>query len=284
MVMQPNLTKHHWITDRIYRATPVPRYAPVAPPAILHWLFNKGQLPDYHLLLAHDVVKPGNRATYRHLFRAMRPPLFTILDNSLIELGVPCDTNTMIDACNEVRPDVVVLPDKLGGVQATYELSMAALNEWYKAGMRSFAVVLQGANWVDIEWLMDTFQEHPEVTMWCVPRHLTMLLGTRRDVIRKVHAKDPTRPIHLLGFSDDFYDDMLCVQLPGVVGIDSAVPIRAAIQCGYSWKQLKDNNDYKFPRENYWGMDLAFAQEHTQQLVLNNLKAVQRELNRQYTE
>ena len=250
------LTKQHMITDRsVAHYGDYPKFAAVMPPQLMQALRSRvaqgpASLGMYHLLLAHDVVEPKNRYAYRDIFKYGMHDAFTIMDNYLIELGRSVDTATMAEACRVVMPDVVVLPDVLGDYRATIHDSADALNNWRRTGMNSFAVVLQGKNSKEITAVMNAFKFVREVTMWCIPRHLTMMTGSREDAVRLVHIEDPTRPIHLLGFSDNVRDDIKCARLAGVSGIDSTAPVRAAI-AGVCIENLIAGR-FTEPRGTYW--------------------------------
>ena len=209
------------------------RFAPVCPPHILEKLqpLNSG---DYHLLLAHDVA--ANPA-YKAFFDKFRN--FTIImDNSVIELGNAVNLDVIKNACYQVPPSTIVLPDVLLDAKATVDSCGAALPIWTEAFAdiigntfdtgRGFMIVPQGKTIQEWAWCAEQFKDDLRINYWGIPRNLVDQIGTRRDAIEIAHALCPHRQIHLLGFSDNIVDDVLCSRNRLVAGIDSAVPLRAA--------------------------------------------------------
>ncbi|MEB3067282.1 hypothetical protein, partial [Parvimonas micra] len=74
--------------------------------------------------------------------------------------------------------------------------------------------------------------DHKDEGVWkfvswlSVPRKRVEAAGSRGDDIAKVLGTTEEFNIHLLGFSENLVDDIKCSRIPGVVGIDSAVPLR----------------------------------------------------------
>jgi hypothetical protein len=107
----------------------------------------------------------------------------------------------------------------------TLEFAKATLSST-KGNPERFLGVLQGQTF---EEFMDCAAiMHGMGVQWLsVPRHATSKIGTRQTLVTAVHDLYPEVKIHLLGFSDDVIDDMMSARLPGVQGIDSAMPIWA---------------------------------------------------------
>lgn len=201
------------------------KFAPVAPIRIVRNLepFASG---DYHLLLAHDVAdKPKEYGEYFNTFDCT-----IIMDNSVIELGGAVDLGTIKKAVDAVRCTTVVLPDVLLDTKKTVEACTRALEEWPKVlGPNvKYMYVPQGTTLAAFAYAAEALGDAPGINYWGVPRNLVGQIGSRKDAIEVVHMINPERRIHLLGFSDDLIDDMLCASNPRVKGIDSAVPLRAA--------------------------------------------------------
>jgi hypothetical protein len=68
------------------------------------------------------------------------------------------------------------------------------------------------------------------IKWWGVPRNIVQHHGTRRNAIELVRALNPQRKIHLFGFSENLYDDIICARHPFAFSIDSAVPLRQRTQ------------------------------------------------------
>lgn len=213
------------------------KFAPVAPVNIVRQL-DPAASGDYHLLLAHDVA--ANSQPYRHWF-GTHNNMTVIMDNSVIETGNAVDLKVVKAACDAVDVTTIVLPDVLLDGKATVESCTTAIGLWPQVfrdylyagsnhiqGRRGFMYVPQGKTLQEFAASAQALANHPDINFWGVPRNLVAKLGSRRDAINIVHALNPHRRIHLLGFSDDICDDVICSKDRRVEGIDSAVPLRAA--------------------------------------------------------
>lgn len=216
------------------------KFAPVCPIHILRQLepANSG---DYHLLLAHDVAV--NQQEYKSWFGSHRN-MTVIMDNSVIELGNAVDLKVIKKACDAVDVTTIVLPDVLLDGKATVESCTNALETWpseFKMYLgafsgentskrRGFMYVPQGKTLAEWAWSAQQLASHPDINFWGIPRNMVGEFGTRRDAIELAYALNPHRRIHLLGFSDNIPDDVVCARDRRVEGIDSAVPLRVKDQ------------------------------------------------------
>jgi hypothetical protein len=228
------------------------QFAPVAPIGILEEMKKQGCLGTYHLLLAHHVLEFPER--FRALFADLRGCTI-IMDNSLVELGASENEQKVLDACKAIQdaastPNYIipVLTDVMGDGAATREASTKSYKWWREnAPMYPLMVATQGGDkteehrdgnnishtftfaWKDFCHTVDHFllsEEFKGISYVGVPRKLVEFLGTRQLAIQYIDAVRPDISVHLLGFSDDVTDDIICAQHPSVEGIDSAVPIR----------------------------------------------------------
>jgi hypothetical protein len=232
------------------------QFAPVAPPQVLRALREMGEhvAGRYHLLLAHDVVD------HPHLYKDLLPPgSFVILDNSIIELGHPVDARTMRRALEIVPSQVVVLPDMIREFDQTLELSFMAAEqyrEFIDFSKTMYMAVPQGTTMAELQKSAQELKYIEGVGCWGIPRHITELLGSRQEFTRWIWddfdmhlAYRRHGPfIHLLGFSDDMEDDLACCRLPGVMGIDSAVPLRM----GQHRQMISKLQKTHVPRSDWW--------------------------------
>lgn len=209
-------------------------FAPVSP----IWLLDKlgEEAGNYHLPLAHDVMKL--QAVYKEFFVTKdytKDKIFTrrtvIMDNSVIELGSAVEVDTLLNACDTVQATHLVLPDALEDRIQTIEMSFDA---WQKIKHRDdkpkIAVVPQGESLEDWVWCAEELNRSIDIDLWCVPRNFEGRLGNRSmacNILKTINHK----PIHLIGFSDWIWADMIAAQHPSVIGIDSAVPIRLGQAC-----------------------------------------------------
>jgi hypothetical protein len=231
------------------------KFAPVGPVHLLARLKreNREAFGDYHLPLAHDVL--NHPKAYSELFIentqtrvTKEKPYFIILDNSVIELGKPMDEKDLFEAAEIVRPDVLVLPDVIGDIAATLDLARDACNRWQNSGINcGYMAVPQGKIMSEVMECIDEMLTFPGVTHWGVPRDFVKYsMRSRRGVIEYLNRVSQ-KPIHLLGFSDKMDDDVRCSQMPNVIGIDSAVPLRLG------QKNIVLDMDLKTgPRGTFW--------------------------------
>ncbi len=240
------------------------KFAPVAPPLMLLDLKRKGALGDYHLLLAHDVCDQA--ALYREVFSHLDEKPFVIMDNSVIELGKPVSAEMMFEACDIVKTDLVVLPDAIGEMEKTIEMSTETAFEWYSdSDSIPFMAVPQGKTLVEFQACAEQLAKLPGVQAWGVPRHVTGKVGTRHHLVYALMILKPVFTMHLLGFSDNIVDDIAVARVSGVNGIDSAVPIRLGLLDEPFFQKM----DSHPPRGNYW----ETAKEATPR-VLENLAKI----------
>lgn len=205
----------------------------VAPLSVCQTLYSMSPetLGYKHLFLAHDVVKGENQEGYHALFHTMHnvnEGSLKILDNSVIETNTPCSFDTMKEAALIVNADVVVMPDHQFNARATVTSVMDSwfqYRDFFTIGDTELMVVPQGKTFKEFAWCAEQLNEL-DAAWWSAPRNLVKSLGTRHKAIKLLKALAPERKIHLMGFSDNMVDDLLCAQDIGVESIDSAVPFR----------------------------------------------------------
>jgi len=258
----------------------VSRFAPVVPIHMAEAL-QVGKLDylgSYHLLLAHDILTYPEeyRRTYSRV-RSLRGDTFIILDNSIVELGYPMGLDSLTAAAAIVRPDCIVIPDKMGDGLETRKMAIKFAREyaqfrhdemWYGGltGAPALMGVVQGDT---IESAMESIALYytlPMVEYIGIPRVLVKQHGSRMDVLCCIasimyhlsggNVWQPFKGVHLLGFSDDVLDDVSCARMPFVQGIDSNVPIRAGLK-GYTL-DLHDKqwSERVGPRGDFWNTPL----------------------------
>lgn len=199
-------------------------YSPIGPIDMLLKIKGERLLGSYLLLLAHDVV--ANAEKYMKLVEGFSGTI--IIDNSLIELGHPVDSHTMMAACEIVGASFAVLPDKLLDKEGTIEASTTAAREWHNLGLNvAPMIVAQGRNTRECVECVDAIKkELNEEVLIGIPRALVLVEGSRSSLIAALVKKNKDTYIHLLGFSCMFVDDITCARHKNVVGIDSATPMR----------------------------------------------------------
>lgn len=240
-----------------------PKFAPVCPIHILRHLDSLGPnyIGNYFLLLAHDVLQ--HKEEYESFFRGRNATV--IMDNSVIELGVACDAETLMKAAAVVNATCVVMPDVLEEGEATVDRSKAFLKQWLAIpkvlrGDTQLMFVPQGSTLRDFEQcLHQAISGFGAYIDWIgIPRNVTGRIIQSRQYITglvwgKAYSMMSNMPkIHLLGFSSDINDDIATAQhwAPYIEGIDSAVPLRLGSQgiCLKDRASLVDPG----PRGNWW--------------------------------
>ena len=229
------------------------KYAPVAPVEVLLQMKDRGFLDGYLLLLAHEVVNKPHQ--FKELLVGFKGTV--ILDNSLIELGVPVPMETMAMAAAIVSPNFVVLPDKLSDREATVNMSLEAIQQHGSKFPKDmgFMIAAQGKDPDDAMWCVESILKlHPKRNFLIgVPREITNTQGSRIPLVHKLTTSRLN--VHLLGMSNNLQDDISCTKMFGVQGIDSASPLRAG------WENLRYNGDTSKlrPRTEYFEQCRGFS-------------------------
>lgn len=209
------------------------KYSPVGNINLLRRIAGVGMIPDYVLLLAHHVVEfPSAHKELRQRLSGAT----VILDNSLIELGGAVDIKVMQEACQIVEPTYIVLPDALMDRKTSVKLVQEAYPEWLDKLPRTlpylFMAVVQGESQEELLECAKLYKQldvGDAIQAFGVPRKFASVFGSRQQITRKLLQRF-SLPIHLLGFSSHFSDDMLSAAIPGVMGIDSATPLRLGLE------------------------------------------------------
>jgi hypothetical protein len=159
-----------------------------------------------------------------------------ILDNSVIETGGAVDLELILQAANVVQPATTVLPDILLDCDETIRSCTNAIRSWphrfQSAGLpANFMFVPQGRTLDEWIFCAEEFARYKQINYWGIPRNVVGTeIESRVGLAHILHALNPNRKIHMLGFSDNLADDIVAAKSGYVHGIDSAVPIRAVTQ------------------------------------------------------
>lgn len=204
------------------------QYAPVANLETYEVLAQYGMLGTYHLMIATEVVKDLKAWSAFWSYPNIHPDdgkdMFIVMDNGLIETGQPADPQTIKDAADAVDANCIVLPDVLGDFGKTIKAVRSSLPELQRLGYPLLGVI-QGRDMVEVSAIVE-FYGNIGVQYLSIPRVMVEYFGTRGKLVRVVQAMTGGQiPIHLLGFSDNLYDDILSARMTGVMGIDSATPL-----------------------------------------------------------
>jgi len=227
------------------------RFAPVVPLNIAEQLLDRNLLGGYHLLLAHDIL--AHQSRYEVLaknIRARYSDSLIIMDNSLIELGHALQATDLMSAASIVNADYIIVPDALSNSQLTIDMAAEFLDTYSALAFKNQRPLMGVVQGHDMWSCTSTFLAMRElgIKAFAVPRVIVEHMGSRQPLLEWLQGYD--YPIHLLGFSDNIEDDLKSCRYCNVMGIDSAVPIRAGLG-----KQLLDVQDTKASygtRGDYW--------------------------------
>ena len=256
------------------------KFAPVVPMPVARVLWDADYLGGYHLLLAHDVVSsPTIQAAYQQLYGYDVPRKFqdscVIMDNSVVELGETFNFEDCLTAANTVNADYLVAADCFLDHVATMKRSTEFLNKFaaqveFAAKLKLMGVV-QGSTLDECMECAGMYARNTWFGAIAVPRCLTPVLGSRMQVLMQIQKRFAGRfkNIHMLGFSDNLIDDVCCARLPFVSGIDSAAPIRGALQ---GIKFQLPVTDFG-PRGNFW-LTGGMQAEAALPTIIDNLSTV----------
>ena len=237
---------------------PTAQFGPVAPIQVLRGLFEDSPktFGTYHLLLAHHTVEEREEFTslFEHIHRSGAfedGELTIIMDNSIVELGDAVDAAMVADAVDIIQSACPsarvypVLPDVMGKGEETRNAIAETYEDWVSLiGGHGFMVVTQGESFEDFKATLDYACSLSAVAWIGVPRILVSQIGTRAEATQAAIATG--KCIHLLGFSDNMEDDIACARIPGVSGIDSAVPLRLQdVFTPYITTEKRDPNWFK---------------------------------------
>jgi hypothetical protein len=224
----------------------------VAPSNILNELNWRGYHPERALLLPHDVVE--HEDAYRRLLgnRGWTATEHVVMDNGAFELDAPVDSETVWRAVDITEPTCVVLPDHILDNKATVRAVESALNDWIPLAAvhhTDLMVIPQGKTWE--EWCMcaEALAHHDTIQWWGIARNVRDINGvSRQKAVQFCLALNPSRKVHLFGFSEDRVDDIITASMPEVAAIDSTEPIRA----GCLQQQFSITGPSLPPRGDWW--------------------------------
>lgn len=252
------------------------QFAPVVPISIAQRLKDYGELGNYHLLLAHDVV--AQPQAYADIYDDVNN--FIIMDNSVVELKKPVDYEMLLSAGQIVNADCLVLPDHLLDGEATLLSHLEALNELDGRWHGSYMALPQGHTFGHWVACAKDLLRIEEIKFFGIPRNVKEKLHTSRAIaltLLNMMDTDPDRRYHLFGFSDSLYDDLVTcytakVSCGKVMGIDSTVPVRMGTN-GVGLHPLQNDPG---PRGNWWDNP-----GNVNDMVLDNLRDIRHWVNYQ---
>lgn len=209
------------------------KFAPVAPARIYKSMIANGYRPEQILLLAHDVAV--NQWEFVEI-REELPKEYTtiILDNSVVELKKAVDTPMIEEAALASGADIVVLPDVMGKSIESFEATQEVYEDWkWRFRDRKLMALIQGetiVDWLNCAEMLEAYCPTPWIG---IPRCAegiknpkTGKVYSRYELVELATAIMPDAKIHLFGFSDYIWEDLIAATHPKVESIDSTVPLR----------------------------------------------------------
>lgn len=224
-------------------------YSPIAPIKVLRQLQEEGILGNYLLLLAHDVLEHPRE--YANLVRPLlrQDDSFIIMDNGVVELGEPMPSHKVLAAADLVSASCIVSPDVIGDFYGTKKLAIRDIPYFLDERVEVMAIPQGrciGEIGAYINWVYERF---PSIHLWGIPRWFATKLGTRQHAIDHINVLQSDRArIHLLGMSDKLGDDLKCLGMKNVMGIDSANPL----VIGRNGLHMSSHDYYHASRGDYW--------------------------------
>ena len=187
-------------------------------------------LTDFNFLLTHLVLEDED---YRNFYstKAHIPniPTFTVLDNSVNELGQPCTLEEMQKAADIVNPDIIIPPDYLRDWKQTVETLGKGIDLW---GKSKIWPVIQGGTREEVWSCASVLIKSLEFKTVCMPFDITLnrnehardLAKAREGIVMDLISMDPTIQIHLLGFNTFEEIDRYKFHPKNIVSIDTGSP------------------------------------------------------------
>ena len=189
------------------------------------YLPNLIPLSDFNFLLAHLVLKDK---LYRNYY-SQRSSTYTILDNSVNELGQPCTLQEMQAAANLVGVQKIIPPDYLGDWEKTVGVLTEAIELW---GHSTIIPVLQGSSLEEVIQCGRALIQKLGFRTIAVPFDITLdrthtlesLAKGRRQAILNLLIINPDIKIHLLGFTTFEEIDDYKIYSNTIVSLDTGSP------------------------------------------------------------
>ena len=187
-------------------------------------------LSDFNFLLAHLVLKDKR---YRDYY-SQRSSAYTILDNSVNELGQPCTLKEMQVAANLVGVQKIIPPDYLGDWEKTIRSLTEAIELW---GHSIIIPVVQGSSLEEVLKCGRILIDELGFKTIAVPFDTTLdrnhtleqLAEGRRQAILGLLFINRDIKIHLLGFTTFEEIDDYKIYSDTIVSLDTGSPYTNAV-------------------------------------------------------
>ena len=241
-------------------------FAPVCPIHIAKALHEKGALGNYHLLLAHDILK--HPSDYQSLYGSADIGT-VILDNSASELGEAVSIQDMLAAAMIVSPDVFILPDVIMDSEMTIAKTIAALKAYQQLPNMEgieFMAVPQGNTRLEFLFCTRVLANMEGVDWIGIPRNVRKKLHFKRNkVVMMLNEAYPDTKIHLLGMSGDLHDEHLSHKHYHIEGMDSSAPVYMGMRDNEHVQNISRDTE----RGNWWETQSSYDENDLLDAITN---------------
>lgn len=170
----------------------------ILPMSNLHYCDNY----KYFMALTHLVE---SNVVYREWLKRYKG--YTILDNSIVELGDAVDIARVCDAAELINADEIILPDVMEDGVATCAKVAEAIDYLFKRYGREWPfkiqAVVQGKTYEEVEECFNQLEDNPDIDVIGIPKHLSNKHPFGRVGFEKLWMHSDKK-IHLLGLADTF--------------------------------------------------------------------------------
>lgn len=203
------------------------KFAPV-----LSQKYDPGSLSDYHLILAHEVVKDKEYAEY---YSNLGEEHTIILDNGTVENG-SVQVGLVEEALKILNRKVIcVAPDFLGDKDNTLEASTEFLKKC-NLPEDEVMIVPQGKTWQEWVECFELFEEIEGFRWVGLPRIAEDFDGDRSwihqravQIHRRANGMNRSLRFHLLGIQHTIDEVEWAKHFnKSIIGVDSSAPLKAA--------------------------------------------------------
>lgn len=184
---------------------------------------------DYDFIIASYCLQNKAYKDFHEKLHEEDPSRFSILDNGAFEEGTSIEIDTYFNLIEELRPNIVVLPDTVNDKDATLKASIYFLTKLYEKfdDRIPFELmgVLQGTSVEDYLECLEEYAKIEDISYIGIPYHLfyrPMLLEKHKIAS---FCEENGFLIHILGLPNPFEVYELGKWKDIIVSIDSSLPI-----------------------------------------------------------
>jgi hypothetical protein len=221
----------------------------------LNYLYDFDEYQDYLFVLGHLC----ENETYKNY--VMSSPKFKILDNSAYELGRSISVKSLCDIAEEIKADVIVVPDVLGNAEETLKTTEEFYKEFtLRPNLKNVKtmIVPQGTNYSEYLMCYYKMREFPYDIVgvsFYVPGESIDFEDVRLKKVQSIMNASPDKKIHLLGLHRVCYLYEYKKYL-AIESIDTSLPIVLAIY----GEEMTDKSVKEVRPTSYFDLKLSHEQ------------------------